>query len=58
MLGWFDEKAVKKLLDIPNSRHIGLIISLGYPKNEDNKTKNRKKIEEIHSFNSYKKEKE
>jgi nitroreductase len=58
MLGWFDEKAVKKFLDIPNSRHIGLLISLGYPKNEDNKTKNRKNIEEIHSFNSYKKEKE
>jgi nitroreductase len=56
MLGWFDEKAVKKLLSIPDSRHIGLLISLGYPANEDNKTKNRKNIEEIHSFNSYKKE--
>jgi nitroreductase len=58
MLGWFDEKAVKKFLNIPNSRHIGLLISLGYPANEDNKSKSRKNIEEIHSFNSYKKKTE
>jgi nitroreductase len=30
MLGWFDEKAVKRLLDIPRSIRIGLLITLGY----------------------------
>ena len=56
MLGWFDEKAVKILLSIPNSRHIGLLISLGYPKDENESAKNRKSIDEMSSFNSYKKE--
>lgn len=55
MLGWFDEKAVKKLLSIPDSRHIGLLISLGYPANGEVRAKNRKSIEEMSSFNSYKK---
>ena len=31
MLGWFDEKAVRKLLEIPHSRRIPLIIAAGYP---------------------------
>lgn len=30
MLGWFDERAVKKLLGVPRNRRIGLLISLGY----------------------------
>jgi nitroreductase len=53
MLGWFDEKAVKNLLSIPNSRHIGLLISLGYPKDDKESAKNRKSIDEMSSFNSY-----
>jgi nitroreductase len=31
MMGWFDEKTIKKLLHIPRRRRIGLVISLGYP---------------------------
>ena len=30
MLGWFDEKVVKQLLNIPRSTRIGLLITLGY----------------------------
>ncbi|MDY0262382.1 nitroreductase family protein [Syntrophotalea acetylenica] len=30
MMGWFDEKTVKKLLHIPRNRRVVLIISLGY----------------------------
>lgn len=55
MLGWFDEKAVKKLLSVPNSKHIALLISLGYPKAENEGAKKRKNIDEMSSFNSYKK---
>jgi nitroreductase len=31
MLGWFDEKAIKKLLRVPGSRRVALVITLGYP---------------------------
>ena len=30
MIGWFDEKAIKRLLDIPRSTRVGLLITLGY----------------------------
>lgn len=54
MLGWFNEKVVKKLLSMPNSKHIGLLISLGYPKDENITDKKRKPLEDICSFNRYK----
>ena len=31
MLGWFNEKSIKKLLHIPAKKSIGLLITLGYP---------------------------
>jgi nitroreductase len=30
MLGWFDERAIKRLLNIPRSTRVGLLITLGY----------------------------
>jgi nitroreductase len=30
MLGWFDERKIKQLLNIPRRRRIGLLITLGY----------------------------
>ena len=54
MLGWFNEKVVKKLLDMPNSKHIGLLISLGYPKDDIIPEKKRKPLDDICSFNEYK----
>ena len=51
IMGWFDEKKVKKLLGISNKR-IPLLISLGYPGGETRK-KARKSIEEMSSWNSY-----
>ena len=47
-IGWFDEKKVKKLLDIPANEEIIDMLTLGYPK--DTKlpfAKHRKKLEEI-----------
>ena len=52
MIGWFDENKVKKLLDIPKSKRVQLIITLGFPAKET-RTKTRKPIEEIVSYNRY-----
>ena len=42
MLGWFNEKPVKKLLSIPAARRIELIISVGFPADEAAPEKKRK----------------
>jgi nitroreductase len=54
MIGWFDEKKIKPLLNIPEKRKIGLVITLGYPP-EDYKVRKkiRKPLSEICGFNSY-----
>jgi len=52
MIGWFDEKKVKKLLNIPGSKRVPLIITLGYPAGEKRK-KRRKDIDQIVEYNSY-----
>ncbi|MGM0619685.1 MAG: nitroreductase family protein [Bacteroidota bacterium] len=54
MIGWFDEKKIQQLLNIPKKRKIGLLITLGYPP-EDYKVRKkiRKPTDEICGFNSY-----
>jgi nitroreductase len=53
MIGWFNEKNLKKLLSIPAQRSVGLMISMGYP--EDTvRTKKRKSTEETSQYNKYK----
>ncbi len=54
MMGWFSEKRVKELLDIPSGKRIGLLITVGYePENYKQRLKTRKTREEMCSFNSY-----
>lgn len=54
MLGWFNEKKIQKLLNIPRKRKIGLVITLGYaPDDYKLRKKIRKPIGEIYGFNSY-----
>ncbi|HPD95135.1 MAG: nitroreductase family protein [Bacteroidales bacterium] len=53
MLGWFDEPAVKKLLGIPKSKRIPLLITLGYPEKDEIREKKRKSYSDIVSFNRY-----
>ena len=54
MIGWFDEKKIKQLLKIPESRKIGLVITIGYaPEEYKMRQKIRKTTKEICSFNSY-----
>jgi nitroreductase len=54
MIGWFNEKKIQQLLNIPKKRKIGLVITLGYPP-EDYKMRKkiRKPVNEICGFNSY-----
>ncbi len=54
MMGWFNEGAVKKLLQIPKNKRIPLIITLGYPDTELKEEKQRKPFDQIISYNSYK----
>lgn len=54
ILGWFNEKGVKKLLNIPQQKRIELIITLGYPdESVKKKSKKRKDIDSIRSYNRY-----
>ncbi len=53
MVGWFNEKKVKKLLGIPTSKRVVLIITLGYPKTEEIRKKIRKPIDDVYSINKY-----
>jgi len=53
MMGWFAERKVSKLLQIPKGKRVELVISVGYPSSEKIRTKNRKPIDEIRSFNKY-----
>jgi nitroreductase len=53
ILGWFDEKAVKKLLHVPRKRRIYLMITLGYPLDEQVRPKRRKLLDKIRAYNRY-----
>ena len=54
ILGWFNEKGVKKLLNIPQQKRVELIITVGYPASNRIRPKKRKPIDQIKSYNSYK----
>lgn len=50
ILGWFNEKNVKKILDLSFSSKLDLLISLGYPAEKHSRPKNRKTLEEIREY--------
>jgi nitroreductase len=52
ILGWFDEKAIKQLLDIPASKRLLLDITIGYPVKEKRK-KIRKSADKVITYNRY-----
>lgn len=52
IIGWFDEKKVKKLLLIDPKRRVPLLISLGYPDSPTRK-KIRKPLDKMCSWNRY-----
>jgi nitroreductase len=53
MLGWFNEKKVKKILSIPKLKRVELIISVGFSADEKIPHKKRKSIDDILSYNKY-----
>ena len=52
IMGWFDERRIAKLLNVPRRKRIPLIIALGHP---DGRTRRkiRKPLEEMSSWNTY-----
>lgn len=52
ILGWFDEKAIKELVNIPSKRRLMLIVALGYAAKEKRK-KIRKEWDKVVSFEKY-----
>jgi nitroreductase len=52
ILGWFNERAVLKLLNIPAKKRIGLLITLGYAVDE-HRQKKRKDVNEMCNYNQY-----
>jgi len=52
MLGWFDEPLVKKLLGIPKTKRVELIITIGYSESSQ-REKRRKPADETVSYNKY-----
>ncbi len=52
ILGWFDEKEIKKLTGIPANKRLLLDITIGYPVKEKRK-KSRKPENKVISYNHY-----
>jgi nitroreductase len=52
IIGWFDESELRKILSVPKSKRVELIITLGYSLSEQ-REKKRKPLEEIVSYNRY-----
>ena len=53
ILGWFNEKKVKKILSIPKLKRVELIIAVGFSADEEIPHKKRKSMDEILSCNKY-----
>ena len=52
IIGWFDEKQIRKILHIPSSKRVYLIITIGYAMNEY-RQKKRKQKEVTVLYNKY-----
>ncbi len=54
MIGWFDQKRIQELLNIPTKKTIGLVISVGYASDDyPLRKKSRKEKSEVISNNKY-----
>ncbi len=54
MLGWFNERKVKKLLNIPRNRRLSMLIAVGYPPEDyPHRQKIRKPLDKMAFRNEY-----
>ncbi|MBI4977288.1 MAG: nitroreductase family protein [Spirochaetes bacterium] len=51
MLGWFNDTALKKTLQLPRSASVDLVITLGLPATAGTREKKRKTLDEIRIYN-------
>ncbi len=53
-IGWFNEKGVKSVLNVPKGKKIDVLLALGYPEKESLSLRhNREPMAKIASFNAY-----
>ena len=52
IIGWFDEREIRRLLSIPKTKRVELLITLGYSLSNQ-REKRRKPAEEVVSYNKY-----
>jgi len=52
IIGWFDEKLIRKTLGIPRSKRVELLVTIGYSEAEQ-RMKKRKPKEEVVRYNKY-----
>lgn len=52
IIGWFNEKKVKKILNVPKNKRVPVLILLGYSESQL-RQKIRKPIQDMSKFNSY-----
>lgn len=52
ILGWFEEKRLRRVLGVPRGKRILMVVSLGYAA-EDHREHVRHSLSEIHSYESY-----
>ena len=53
IVGWFDERGIRSLLEIPRRSRPILVLTLGYPADAAERPKKRKPLNEIASWNRY-----
>lgn len=53
ILGWFQEKKIGRLLNVPRNKRLELLITVGYAANDTIRRKVRKETNEVLSFNGY-----
>ncbi len=52
-IGWFNERAVHKMLNIPSRCKIDILITAGYPAFPDIREKKRRTLDEIRKYNRF-----
>jgi nitroreductase len=52
-IGWFNQKAVKKILGVPRAVEVVFLMTLGYPAEASQREKARKSRDEIFTYNRY-----